>query len=86
MRIRLRQDSALVSWRPVAKEGFALAEAQTKLQPSLGSVVRGDTADVEVTPDRPGEVMLEVGLFLPASPAPQGAVRLRVVARRGGPF
>jgi len=85
MRIRLRQDSALVSWRPVAKDGFALPEAQAKVQPSLGSVVSGETADFEFTPDRLGDVMLEVGPLPTASAAPQGAIRLRVVAQRGGP-
>lgn len=85
MRARLRQDSAMVSWRPVAKDGFALPEAQATLQPSLASVVSGETADFEFTPDRPGDVMLEVGPLQTPAAAPQGAVRLRVVAKRGGP-
>ena len=45
----------------------------------------GETADFEFTPDRPGDVMLEVGPFPNPAALPQGAIKLRVVAKRDGP-
>jgi FtsP/CotA-like multicopper oxidase with cupredoxin domain len=75
LRMRLLRDSALVSWRPIAKDGFTLPEAQATVRPSVVNLPSGETADFEFTPDRPGALMLEVGL--PAGEA-QGTVRLRV--------
>lgn len=73
--VRLVRDSALVSWRPIAKDGFTLPEAQATMRPSVVNLPSGETADFEFTPDRPGELVLEVGTPVGA---PQGAVRLRV--------
>jgi FtsP/CotA-like multicopper oxidase with cupredoxin domain len=46
-------------WRPVAKDGFALAGAQASVRPSGQRVATGETADFEFTPDRPGAFRLE---------------------------
>jgi FtsP/CotA-like multicopper oxidase with cupredoxin domain len=73
--VRLVRDSALVSWRPIAKDGFTLPKAQATMRPSVVNLPSGETADFEFTPDRAGELLLEVGL---PSGSAQGAVRLRV--------
>ena len=60
LRVRLVRDSALLSWRPIAKDGFTLPPAQARVRPSVVNLPSGETADFEFTPDRPGEVALEV--------------------------
>ena len=77
LRVRLVRDSALVSWRSIAKDGFTLPRVQA--MPSIVNLPSGETADFEFTPDRAGEVMLEVGV--PNEP-PQGRVVLRVSPAR----
>jgi FtsP/CotA-like multicopper oxidase with cupredoxin domain len=78
-RTSLRRDSSLVTWRPVAKDGFALPASQAVARPSIVQISSGETADFEFTPDRPGDVMLEVGTPPDGRPAQvQGSVRLRV--------
>jgi len=59
MRVRLVRDSTLLSWRPIAKDGFPLPPAQATVRPSVVNLPSGETADFEFTPDRPGEVALE---------------------------
>jgi FtsP/CotA-like multicopper oxidase with cupredoxin domain len=82
--VRVRRDSSLVTWRAVAKDGFALPASQARVGASAARVTSGETADFELTPDRPGELILEIGMPTPASPDPaanlqvQGTVRLRV--------
>ena len=59
--VRLVRDSALLSWRPIAKDGFTLLPAQATVRPSVvNNLLSGETADFEFTPDRPGELALEV--------------------------
>src|SRR5215207_3862486 len=58
--VRLVRDSALLSWRPIAKDGFTLPPAQAMVRPSVVNLPSGETADFEFTPDRPGEMALEV--------------------------
>ena len=78
-RTLLRRDSSLVTWRPVAKDGFALPQSQAVARSSVVQISSGETADFEFTPDRPGDVMLEVGTPPDGRPAQvQGTVRLRV--------
>jgi manganese oxidase len=80
LRIRLLRDSALVSWRPVAKDGFALPAAQTTVGPSIVNLPSGETADFEFTPDRPGDLVLEV--VGASNQPPQGRLRLHVSPAR----
>jgi manganese oxidase len=68
LRVRLVRDSTLLTWRPVAKDGFALPPAQATARPSDVNLPSGETADFEFTPDRPGEIALEL-----RAPAPGGA-------------
>jgi manganese oxidase len=53
-------DSALQTWRAVAKDGFTLPRRQATLQPSNARVSSGETADFEFTPDTPGDLKLEI--------------------------
>jgi FtsP/CotA-like multicopper oxidase with cupredoxin domain len=61
LHVRLVRDSTLLSWRRVAKDGFALSGAQAAARPSPQRVGSGETVDVEYTPDRSGDMMLEFG-------------------------
>ena len=60
LRVRLARDSALLSWRPIAKDGFTLPPTQRTARPSVVNLPSGETADFEFTPDQPGEVALEI--------------------------
>ena len=64
VRFRITPDSAPIGvtvpiagealpWRPVAKDGWALAGALASVRPSGQRVATGETADFEFTPDRP---------------------------------
>jgi manganese oxidase len=82
--VRVRRDSSLVSWRAVAKDGFALPASQARVGRSAARVTSGETADFELTPDKAGELTLEIGtptlgLLDPlANLQVQGTVRFRV--------
>ena len=73
--VRLMRDSALVQWRPIAKDGFPLSGARATVRPSATDVLPGETADFEFMPDQPGDLLLVVG---PANRAPEATVLLRV--------
>lgn len=78
--VRLVRDSALLSWRAIAKDGFTLPASQATLRPSTVNLPSGETADFEFTPDRPGDVVLQV-LASPAPGAPlQAQLRFRVAS------
>jgi hypothetical protein len=77
--VRVVQDSTVTSWRPVAKDGFALPPSQATTRPSIARVATGETADFELTPATAGELRLEIGAAKPAGGMQvEGAVRLRV--------
>jgi FtsP/CotA-like multicopper oxidase with cupredoxin domain len=73
--VRLMRDSTLVSWRPIAKDGFTLPPSQATIRPSIVNLPPGETADFEFTPDRSGEVVLEIG---PENQPVQGRLVFRV--------
>lgn len=58
---RVMRDSTLVTWRALAKDGFAVPPAQRAGRPSTERVASGETADFELVPDREGELRLEFG-------------------------
>jgi FtsP/CotA-like multicopper oxidase with cupredoxin domain len=60
LQMRLVRDSSVLTWRPVAKDGFTLPAQQTTLRPSEAIVASGETADFEFTPNAPGDLRLEV--------------------------
>ena len=77
--VRVMQDSAVTSWRPVAKDGFGLPPSQATTRPSIARVATGETADFELTPATSGELRLEIGgPKLTGGIQVEGAVRLRV--------
>ncbi|MFN8573060.1 MAG: multicopper oxidase domain-containing protein [Gemmatimonadaceae bacterium] len=63
--VRLRRDSSVVSWRPLAKDGFTLPASQATARPSEFRIASGETADFELTPDMPGELALEIATKFP---------------------
>jgi len=77
--VRVVQDSTVTSWRPVAKDGFALPPSQATTRPSIARVATGETADFELTPATSGELRLEIGgPKLTGGIQVEGAVRLHV--------
>jgi FtsP/CotA-like multicopper oxidase with cupredoxin domain len=77
LRVQLVRNETLLSWRPVAKDGFTLPPVQATMRPSVVNLPSGETADFEFTPDGPGEVVLEA--FGPTANQPaQGRVLFRV--------
>jgi FtsP/CotA-like multicopper oxidase with cupredoxin domain len=69
-------------WRPVAKDGWPLAGALASVGQSGQRVASGETADFELTPDRPGDFRLEAFVVDPVrrTMTVTAAVRLRVSA------
>jgi len=76
--VRLVRDSTPLAWRPIAKDGFALPAAQATVRPSVVNLPSGETADFELTPDRPGEVALEVWSGPGGKPTLHGRLPFRV--------
>ena len=58
--LRLARDTMVVSWRPLAKDGFDLPVEQQVSRPSGQVVSMGETYDFEYTPLQPGILRLEV--------------------------
>jgi FtsP/CotA-like multicopper oxidase with cupredoxin domain len=58
LRVSLRQDSSLVRWRLLARDGADLPEARRVEEPAERLVSIGQTFDVELEPDRPGTLRL----------------------------
>ncbi|MFN2399002.1 MAG: multicopper oxidase domain-containing protein [Gemmatimonadaceae bacterium] len=59
MRMELRQDTTLVSWRLMAKDGAELPAARQVTRPASQPISIGETFDVEFTPAGAGEFRLE---------------------------
>ena len=57
----IRRDTALVRWRPRAKDGADLPAALRSEVPSRYRITTGETFDAEWTPTEPGEYMLTMG-------------------------
>jgi FtsP/CotA-like multicopper oxidase with cupredoxin domain len=58
--VDLLQDSTLVTWRPVAKDGVELPAARRALRTATQRITIGETLDVEFFPTRPGDYRLEL--------------------------
>lgn len=66
-RVRLLRDGEPVHWRPLAKDGADLKEAERELRPASIGIGVGETYDVEWRPGEPGVYVLEVTTeFFPA--------------------
>jgi FtsP/CotA-like multicopper oxidase with cupredoxin domain len=72
IRYDLTQDSILMTWRPVAKDGAEIPVAARTARIASGPISIGQTMDFEFFPTRPGEYKLEVrtalGALLGAQP------------------
>ena len=69
-------DSVPILWRAIAKDGADLPGAQAHIQPARVRLGVGETADFELTPEKPGE--LKVRALDPAGHARvDGVIRVR---------
>jgi FtsP/CotA-like multicopper oxidase with cupredoxin domain len=59
LRMELRQDTTLVNWRPLAKDGADIPAADRSPRKGTQTLSIGETMDVEFFPTRPGEYRLE---------------------------
>lgn len=58
MPLSLERDGALISWRAVAKDGAELPAHQAREMPAQLVTEPGETSDFEITPDKPGILVL----------------------------
>jgi manganese oxidase len=56
----LRQDTTVMRWRRIAKDGADLVESQRAVVPARQAVSTGETYDTEWTPPAPGEYLLAI--------------------------
>lgn len=73
---RIANDTMLVRWQPVAKDGFDLPASARSLQAAQHVVSVGETFDFEYTPVAPGNLRLEL-----RTPRPPHALLIRVPIR-----
>ena len=80
---RIARDSASpLVWRPLAKDGFDLSKMQAVARPSTSPIASGQTADFEFTPEREGDLRLELGTLSNATgEAMQRVLTLHVAPR-----
>jgi manganese oxidase len=60
LKIEIKDDSRLLSWRALAKDGRDLPENQQTIRPAQQVVSIGETYDFEFNPDKPGDLRLEI--------------------------
>jgi hypothetical protein len=60
MRVDLWQDSSMVQWRLLARDGADLPEANRVMRQSRYALSIGETVDVEITPRSTAPLRLEV--------------------------
>jgi manganese oxidase len=60
MVVRLLQDSTLLTWRALAKDGMQLPGNQATVRPSVQQMGNGETYDYEFVPTAPGDLQLTV--------------------------
>ena len=56
----LPNDTMIVQWRPISKDGFDLPASERTLRPAGQTISIGETYDFEYLPERPGFLRLEV--------------------------
>ena len=83
--LELMRDSALVPARDLAKDGADLPSWRRVSRAAIRTLSIGETLDMEVTPDAPGDLRLEVRLGGPLGNHPLFATMpIRVLARQSG--
>ena len=60
-----RNDTSIVQWRRVAKDGRELPETQRALRPASEVIGMGETYDFEFVPTKRGELRIEVRVAVP---------------------
>jgi manganese oxidase len=60
LRIEMREDAHLLSWRALAKDGRDLPEDQRTVRPAQQVVSIGETYDFEFVPDKSADARLEI--------------------------
>jgi FtsP/CotA-like multicopper oxidase with cupredoxin domain len=60
MRVELRRDSSVVSWRPLARDGAELPEHRKVIRRGVQPLTIGQTMDFELAPREPGDMRLVV--------------------------
>ena len=70
---RLTREGTPVQWRPLAKDGFALPASRAGSRAAVTPVASGETADFELVPEQPGELVLSVA----ATPFPTARILAR---------
>jgi FtsP/CotA-like multicopper oxidase with cupredoxin domain len=58
--LHLKQDTTLMTWRPLAKDGADIPAVRRVPRPARQPLSIGETVDVEFFPTRPGDYALEV--------------------------
>ena len=58
MRVELRRDSSVVSWRALARDGAELPERRKVLRRGVQPLTIGQTMDFEIAPREPGDLRL----------------------------
>jgi|ERR1700730_11929853 len=76
VRIEIRDESGLLSWRALAKDGRDLPENKRTIRPAQQVVSIRETYDFEFSPDTPGDRRLEI--FDPISSKVINSVKLHV--------
>jgi FtsP/CotA-like multicopper oxidase with cupredoxin domain len=83
--LELMRESALVPARDLAKDGADLPSWRRVSRAAIRTLSIGETLDMEVTPDAPGDLRLEVRLGGPLGNHPLFATMpIRVLARQRG--
>jgi FtsP/CotA-like multicopper oxidase with cupredoxin domain len=59
-RIELARDTTVLQWRELAKDGAPLPPARRAIKVASRGLTIGETMDVEVTPEVPGDLRLDV--------------------------
>ena len=59
MRMELRQDTTVLTWTQVAKDGAELPAQRRAVRPARQPISIGETIDVEITPAAAGALRLE---------------------------
>jgi FtsP/CotA-like multicopper oxidase with cupredoxin domain len=75
LQILLMQDTTMLAWRPVAKDGADLPAARRVIRPARQQLSIGETMDVEFFPTTPGNYFLEART---SADVPLGRLLIRV--------
>jgi hypothetical protein len=75
LQLALMQDTTVMAWRPVAKDGADLPAARRVIRPAVQPLSIGETMDVELFTTAPGDYVLEARTALGS---PLGRLPIRV--------